>query len=90
LNVGVQPPEPAGCLQEAGRPVVVPIPCLERWVRRENGAGQDRMLTREDTDGEHARPELVSATGRLGRCRSVGYGSHRSRHDAILLPVLGL
>lgn len=30
-------------------------------------------LTREDADGEHARPELIGALGRLWGCRAGGH-----------------
>ena len=48
-----------------------------------------RIPTREYTNGEHARSELVRALRRFGCRWSRRDGSNRSRNDAILPAVLG-
>lgn len=61
-----------------------------KWDMNEyDGVVEGCRLTREDSDGEHARPELVCALGRLWGCWARGNGGDRSRNDAIFLCVLG-
>lgn len=59
-----------------------------RWVREHDHP--DTILTGEYPNGEHARPKLVGAIGRLGGGGARGDGSYGSGDDAVLAPILGL